>query len=76
MIQRNSGVGIGAQPSNMAEWRPQESPAALRERARWYRDYATVCAGDNTWCLQLADRLDRMADEREKALSTKKKDSA
>jgi len=41
---------------------------ALRERAQWYVDYATVCAGDNAWCLNLAKHFDRLADETERDL--------
>jgi hypothetical protein len=52
----------------MPEWTPSERPEALRERAQWYRDYATVCGGDNAWALRLAEHFDRLADERERAL--------
>ncbi len=41
---------------------------ALRERARWYREYAAVCGGDNGWCLALAAHNDRLADELERGI--------
>jgi hypothetical protein len=40
-----------------------ENPDALRSRAQWYRDFAKVCSGDNSWCLNLAQYFDRMASE-------------
>jgi hypothetical protein len=54
---------------------PWESPAALRSRAQWYRDYAQICGGDNAWCLRLADHFDRLADEVEGKLDASKRSS-
>ena len=51
----------------MATWSPPLRPESLRERAQWYRDYAKVCAGDNSWALRLAEQFDAVADERERA---------
>ncbi|HEY7609549.1 MAG TPA: hypothetical protein VIF14_09990 [Alphaproteobacteria bacterium] len=56
----------------MSENAPARKKAqALRERAQWYRDYATVCAGDNAWCLDLAKHFDRLAEEVERDLGPK-----
>jgi hypothetical protein len=51
--------------ADRTEW---QKPDALRARAQWYRDYATVCSGDNAWCLKLAAHFDRLADEFAKQL--------
>ena len=52
----------------METWSPPIRPVELRERAQWYRDYAKVCAGDNSWALRLAEHFDAVADERERAV--------
>jgi hypothetical protein len=56
----------------MSHWSPPDRPQDLRERAQWYRDYAKVCAGDNTWALRLAEHFDHIADEQERALARTK----
>ncbi len=50
----------------METWSPPVRPESLRERAQWYRDYAKICAGDNTWALRLAAHFDAVADARER----------
>lgn len=49
-----------------------ESPDTLRLRAKWYRDYAAVCGGDNAWCIRLADHFDELAREIEAKLEAPK----
>ena len=55
----------------MSEWTREEHPEELRNRAAWYRDYATICGGDNAWALRLAERFERLAAEREHMLRDK-----
>ena len=52
----------------MPEWTPSERPAELRKRAEWYRAFATISGGDNSWALRLAEHFDRLAAEREQIL--------
>lgn len=47
---------------------PTRTLEQLRQRAQWYREFASVCGGDNGWCLALAAHYDRLADEVELSL--------